>query len=393
MTGSERIRVLRIISRLNIGGPAVHVAMLGRPALAGRFDSMLVTGVENAGEGSMIDLVTAQGAAPIVISEIADSASLTWRDTVALWKIVRVIRRYRPQIIETHTAKAGLLGRLAGLLTRTPVRIHTFHGHVLHGYYSPATNAMLRWLERALARTTTRIIAVSDRVRTELVEYGVAPAGKIAVVPLGLDLSPFLDADRLRGQFRAELGFPADDLLVGIVGRIFAVKNHALFVDAAVRVLRDVPNVRFVIVGDGMLRADIEAQIARAGVGGRVIITGWRRDLPAVYASLDLLAVTSNNEGTPFAAIEAMAAGVPVVATNVGGMPDLVRHDVTGVLVPPRDAEAMSRALTGLLLDAGRRRQLGAAARASALERFEVGRMVRDTHDVYEACLTSRGLG
>ena len=386
----SRIRVLRVISRLNIGGPAVHVAMLGRPSSAGRFDSKLVTGVENPGEGTMLDLVRGQGIEPIVIPEIADSASLGPRDAIALWKLMRVVRQFRPHIIETHTAKAGLLGRLAGRLTGTPVLIHTFHGHVLHGYYSPTANTLLRWAERALASMTTRIIAVSDQVRLDLIGYGVATPDKITVVPLGLDLAPFMDGQQRRGQFKTELGVPQDAPLVGIVGRIFSIKNHALFVDAAVRVLQKIPDARFVIVGDGILRGDIEDRINRAGVAGCVFITGWRQDLPAIYASLDVLAVTSNNEGTPFAAIEAMAAGVPVVATNVGGMPDLVHDGETGLLVPPRDAEAFSRALIEILSDAVRRQRMGAAAREMVSQRFQIGRMIRDTHAVYEDCLTGK---
>lgn len=388
--GHERrrpIRVLRVVARLNIGGPAIHVALLGRPSASDRVESLLVTGTENAGEGSMIDMVRGFGIAPEVIPEMVGDSSVGFRDAVALWKLVRIIRRFRPDIIDTHTAKAGLLGRVAGALTGVPVRVHTFHGHVLHGYYSPAKNWVFRRVERALARLTTRIIAVSEQVRQDLVRYGVAPLEKIAVVHLGLDLSEFLESRHHRGEFKAELGLPADTLLVGIVGRIFAIKNHALFVDAAALVAREVPEARFVVVGDGMLRDETEARARRLGIADRMIFTGWRRDMPVVCADLAILAVSSDNEGTPMSAIEAMASSVPVVVTRVGGLPDLVREGETGVLVPPGDAAALAAAITSLLEDPARRERMGRAACAEVAARFDVRRMVQETHDLYEACL------
>ena len=388
MTADRRpIRVLRVISRLNIGGPAIHVALLSRPTSSDRIESRLVTGLENPGEGTMLEFVRSQGVEPVIIPELVADSFIGPRDLVALWKLVRVIRAFRPDLVETHMAKAGFLGRIAGALTGVPVRIHTFHGHVLEGYYSPIKNTVYRRVERGLARLTTRLIAVSDRVKLDLIEFGVAPPGKIDVIPLGLELSPFLNCGALRGSFKRELGLPESALLVGIVSRIFAVKNHALFVDAAARVTKEIPEARFVVVGDGALRADTEKRARRLGLDGRVIFTGWRRDLPAIYADMAALVISSNNEGTPFSAIEAMAASVPVVGTRVGGMPDLIREGTTGILVPPRDADAMSAALISLLKDADRRHRMGDAARDDVETRFNLGRMLSETHALYEACL------
>ena len=383
----RRFKVLRVVARLNIGGPAIHVAFLSRPSSSERFESMLVTGQENPGEGSMIDFVRSQGVEPVLIPELVGDSSVGIRDAIALWKLVRIIRQFRPDIIDTHTAKAGLVGRVAGALTGVPVRVHTFHGHVLHSYYSPLKTSLFRRIERALARFTTRVIAVSDQVRLDLIEYRVAPPGKIAVVPLGLELSDYLTCERYRGAFKASVGFSPDALVIGIVGRIFSIKNHALFVDAAAQVAARVPSARFVVVGDGILRGEMEERARQAGLGDRIVFTGWRRDLPVIYADLAVLAVSSNNEGTPFSAIEAMASSVPVVATRVGGLPDLVRDGDTGLLVPPRDVAALSGALTDLLVDAPRRQRMGEAARADIATRFDVARMVRDTHALYEACL------
>jgi glycosyltransferase involved in cell wall biosynthesis len=385
--GSRRIRVLRVVARLNIGGPAIHVALLSRPSASSRFESMLVTGTENAGEGSMVNMVRGLGVEPVVIPEMVGDSSVGLRDAVALWKLVRIIRRFRPDIVDTHTAKAGLLGRIAGAITRVPVRVHTFHGHVLHGYYSPAKNWLFRRVERALGRITTRLIAVSEQVRLDLLGYRVAPLEKIAVVHLGLDLSEFLTSQRRRGDLKTELGLPDSALLVGIVGRIFAIKNHALFVDAAALIALDVPDARFLVVGDGALRGQTEARARAAGIADRMIFTGWRHDMPVVCADLAALVVSSDNEGTPMSAIEAMASSVPVVATRVGGLPDLIRDGETGVLVPPRDAAALSLAITGLLKDPARRERMGAAARADVAARFDVSRMLQETHALYEACL------
>jgi glycosyltransferase involved in cell wall biosynthesis len=388
MTPEHRpIRVLRVISRLNIGGPAIHVALLSRRSDSDRFESLLATGLENAGEGNMLEFVRAQGVEPVIVPELVADSLIGPRDLVALWKLVRIIRRFRPDIVDTHTAKAGFIGRIAGALTGVPVRIHTFHGHVLHGYYSAIKNSIFRRVERLLGRLTTHFIAVSDQVRLDLIDYGVAPAEKISVIPLGLDLSPFLNCAVLRGSFKRELGLPEATLLVGIVSRIFAIKNHALFVDAAARVMGQVPNARFVVVGDGVLRPEMEARAANLGLNGRMIFTGWRRDLPAIYADMAALVISSNNEGTPFSAIEAMAASVPVVGTRVGGMPDLIREGTTGVLVPPRDAAAMSAALVSLLSDPNGRRRMGEAARADVEQRFTIARMLNETHALYEDCL------
>jgi glycosyltransferase involved in cell wall biosynthesis len=392
MSAARRpIRVLRVISRLNIGGPAIHVALLSRPSSSDRIESLLVTGLENPGEGTMIEFVRSQGVEPVIIPELVADSLIGPRDLVALWRLVRLIRQFRPDIVDTHTAKAGFIGRIAGALTGVPVRIHTFHGHVLQGYYSATKNTVFRRVEKALARLSTRLIAVSDRVKLDLIEYGVARPEKIEVIPLGLDLSPFLNSSTLRGSFKRELGLPESALLVGIVSRIFAIKNHALFVDAAARVTKELPDARFVVVGDGALRADMEERARHLGLDGRVIFTGWRRDLPAIYADLAALVISSNNEGTPFSAIEAMAAAVPVVGTRVGGMPDLIREGTTGILVPPRDADAMSAALVSLLKNSDRRRRMGDAARADVETRFDVARMLTETHALYEACLRKTG--
>jgi glycosyltransferase involved in cell wall biosynthesis len=228
-----------------------------------------------------------------------------------------------------------------------------------------------------------RLVGVSEQVRRDLVRYGVAGPEKIAVIPLGLDLEPFLESAGYRGKLRRELGMSNGELLVGIVGRIFPVKNHRLFLEAAARVAAELETARFLVVGDGVLRPAMEEYARALGLGDRVVFTGWRRDLPLIYPDLDVLVVSSNNEGTPVSAIEAMAAGCPVVATCVGGLPDLVADGETGCLVPPRDPAALAAGILRLLGDRETARRLGEAARAAVAERFAVKRLCRDVENLY----------
>jgi len=381
-----------VIARLNVGGPAIHVINLNTGLDPARFESILVTGTENPGEGTLLDLAVERGIRPVVIPQIVAEATLKPRDLKALISLYRLMRQERPHIVHTHTAKAGFVGRLAARLAGVPVVVHTYHGHVLHSYYSPTKTRLLRRMERGLGVLTDRIIAVSEQVRSDLVDYRVAGAEKISVVPLGFDLKPFLDSAMQRGRFRRELCLSNGAPLVGIVGRIFPIKNHRLFLDAAARIAAEEKAARFVVVGDGTLRQEMEEHANALGIADRVIFTGWRRDLPRIYADLDALVVSSNNEGTPVSAIEAMAAGCPVVATRVGGLPDLIRDGETGSLVPRGDAPALAAAVQRLLRDHESARRIGQTARARVAERFAVERLIGDIEHFYTDLLAEKGI-
>lgn len=389
----SQIRVLRVIARLNVGGPARHVALLNSGMDADqRFRSWLVTGTENPSEGTLLDYAQARGVEPVVIPEILGQASFTPRDLVALAKLTALIRRLRPHVVHTHTAKAGFLGRLAARAAGVPVVLHTYHGHVLSGYYSPAKTRALQLMEHGLSRLSDQLIAVSDRVRDDLVQFGVAPVERFQVVPLGLDLAPLFDVSAQRGVLRRELGVSPDAPLIGIVGRLFPIKNHSLFLDAAARLLTEQPDARFVIVGDGALRAELEARAEQADLAGRVYFTGWRHDLTTIYADLDVLAVSSRNEGTPVSAIEAMAAGCVVVATRVGGLPDLIDDGRTGSLVPGDDPTALSSAIGRMLSDPVESETVRAAARADVERRFMATRLVEEMKALYLHLLADKGV-
>ncbi len=360
------IRVLRLIARLNIGGPALHVTHLARGLDPARFETLLVTGQLAPGEGDMSDL--ARGLPWQTIPEMGRELAPV-ADAITLIKLWRLMRRYRPHIVHTHTAKAGAVGRLAARLAGVPVVVHTFHGHTFRGYWGTIGSGAAVAAERGLAQLAHRLIAVSDRVRDDLLAFRIAPPEKIVTVPLGLDLAPF--AARPRN--------PAS-LNVGIVGRLAPIKNHKLFLDMARRLIAEGFVGRFVVVGDGELRPELER--AAADLGDRVTFAGWRRDLPEVYADLAVVVNTSLNEGTPVSLIEAMAAGVPVVATAVGGVPDVVRHNETGWLVASGDTAGLADAVKLAIYDGDR---LAARARQEVLGKYSKERLVKDIEELYES--------
>jgi glycosyltransferase involved in cell wall biosynthesis len=395
-----RIRVTRIIARLNIGGPAVHIANLMAGLDPARFESHLVTGRPGPGEGDMGYLIEQKSLVPPIVLPTLGRSLNPLRDLQAVLNLVSILRRQRPHIVETHTAKAGVVGRVAALLAGVPVLLHVFHGHVFYGYFGALQTRLFVGIERLLARRTDRVIALSSAQRHDIAHvYRVAPPDKVIVVPLGLDLRPFATVGPADGSAgRAALGIPQRTNsvrcapLVGYVGRLTAVKNPTLFVSTARRVLQSLPDVHFALIGDGELRVDIERQIAGLGLSDRVTLAGWQRDMPPIYAAMDALVLPSLNEGTSVTAIEAMAAGIPVVATAVGGMPDLIADGQTGLLAPSGDAQALADRVIGLLRDPKQARSLALAGRQDVLARFSVERLIRDMESLYVTLLAEKGV-
>lgn len=385
----EKVRVLRLIARLNIGGPAIHATLLTERLDPLRYESRLVCGVESAAEGSYIALHRLQVPGLTVIPELGREIHPV-RDLATLLRLYRLMRRVRPHVVHTHTAKAGAVGRLAARLAGVPVIVHTYHGHVLHGYFSPAKTRLFTAIERGLARITDRLLVVSDAGRQDLLARGIGDPARITVLRLGLDLAPFLEAERFRGQLRAELGLDGAAPLVGIVARLVPIKRHEEFLAGAALLAQRVPAARFLVIGDGERRGELEAVAARPGLGGRVRFLGWRSDLARVYADLDVVTLTSTNEGSPVSLIEAMAAARPVVATRVGGVPDLVEDGVSGLLVPAGSPPALAAAVASVLEDRDRARALGEAARKRVHPAFDVGRLLSDVDHLYQELLRGR---
>jgi glycosyltransferase involved in cell wall biosynthesis len=312
-------------------------------------------------------------------------------DLVTLVKLYRLMRRERPHVVHTHTAKAGFVGRIAARLAGVPVVLHTFHGHVFHGYFSPARTRLFLWIERLGARLSSRIITISPRLRDEIAQYGVTRSERIEVIPLGFELDAFASQPRASGDFRRSLGIPVGAKLIGAVGRLVPIKNISLLLEAAALARREAPELRVVLVGDGELRADLEAQAAALEMTEAVVFAGWRRDLPSVYADLDAVVISSHNEGTPASLIEAMATGCPVIATRVGGVPDLIVDGETGRLVPPGNREALAVALLALFRESARTARMAELAQRRVLERYQAERLVADVDRLYREQLTAAG--
>jgi len=383
--------MLRAITRLNIGGPAIHAILLTQGLQHGRFRTLLVSGQEAAGEGNLRDLADRCGVRPVMVDELGRELSLR-NDLAAVGRLYRLIKRERPAIVHTHMAKAGTTARLAARLAGVPIVVHTYHGHVFHSYFGPRKTALFLSIERFLGRLTDRIVAVGETQRRELIGYGVAPASKIVSIPLGLDIEPMLRAEQYRGRLREELGLNGVHRLVGIVARLVPVKAHDVFLEAAVEVRQAIPQTRFLIVGDGERRADLERRSRELGLADAAHFLGWRRDMRSVYADLDVVVLSSLNEGSPVAIIEAMAAGRPVVATRVGGVSEVVEHGRSGLLVPPRDSASLAAAIRSVLQSESLADALGGSARASVYPRYAAARLIGDVERMYLDLARRKGL-
>lgn len=388
-------RVLRIITRLNIGGPSIQAARLTTDLRPLGYDTALVHGRVATGEGEMRDLLPRDEPGVFYVDSLR--RPITPADDIrAFRRLGAILLDFRPDIVHTHMAKAGLLGRLATLAyNRTagrgrPARIiHTYHGHVLEGYFSPTMTAAIIRAERWLGRGSDALIAISPRIRDELAgRFRIAPPDRFHVVPLGFDLAPLAAiGDPDRAAARRQLGIADDALVVTTVGRLTAIKNHELLLDAAREIAAASPRAMFLIAGDGELRAPLEARAHALGIGDRVRWLGWRRDLTTIYGATDVFALTSRNEGTPVALIEAMAAGVPGVSTDVGGVADVIRDERTGILVPPDARPALAAAVMRLLADDRTRSDMGLRARAAVVTRYDVKRLVSDIDALYRSLL------
>jgi glycosyltransferase involved in cell wall biosynthesis len=406
------MKILRIIARLNVGGPARHVIWLTEGLKPAGYETFLVAGVVPPGEDDMSYVAAAAGVQPFILPEMSREISL--KDVVTTWKLFRLMRRERPDIVHTHTAKAGTVGRVAGLMYRwlTPAAlvgkprrcsfVHTYHGHVFHSYYGQMKTRLFLGVERFLARfATDRIIVISEQQGREIHEvFRVGRREQFAVIPLGIDMSAYASRQD-RPRLRAELNASDDDVLIGIVGRLTEIKNHGLFLQAAAWLKKTTEvKVRFVIIGDGNLRRGLEEQANSLGLGSDVSFLGTRNDPEDFYPALDIVALTSLNEGTPLTLIEAMANTRPIVATSVGGVVDLLGLPVAqdaqpgdavagyqlcerGVSVATGDAEGFARGLARLIEDRGLRSKLGRRGLEFVTQNYAKERLLRDVSALY----------
>ena len=410
------MKIVRVIARLNVGGPAKHVAWLTAGLQDNEWETLLVAGSVPPGEEDMGYFATALGVQPLLLKEM--SREISFKDAVTIWKLYRLFRREQPDVVHTHTAKAGTVGRTAGLLYRwlTPATligrprpcwfIHTYHGHIFHGYYGPAKTRVFLLIEKLLARLIThRIVVVSEQQRREIHEtFGVGRREQFVVIPLGLDLGSFAEAAKRRQIFRDELGIHPEEILVGIVGRLTEIKNHELFLRAVTKFKscqspnEGLPRVRFVVIGDGGLRDRLQESALSLGLNDDVIFAGSRKDPENFYPALDVVALTSKNEGTPLTLIEAMANGIPVISTAVGGVVDLLgppqsetgptgQYQICsrGIAVRPNDPEAFAAGLQRLVKDSDLRREIQARGREFVTQHYSRERLLEDIRALYRS--------
>ena len=384
--GHAPMRVLRIATRLNVGGPARQILAL-EPALARRgVHGLLVSGVCDETEADLAELLDYEGLRRI--HSMGREPSLRG-DARSLELLHRTIRRFRPDIVHTHMAKAGALGRVAALIGRVPVRVHTYHGHTLDGYFSPTARTRVVFVERQLARISSALVAVSHKVADDLVREGIGRRRQFRVLSPGLDLTPFTDL-LSDGALRRDLGIGPADPVIGFVARLVPVKSVDLMLESTLALLERVPNSHLVIAGDGpdmsLVRA---ARRHLPEVGRRIHAIAWVADMARFYAAMDIVVLTSKNEGTPISLIEAGAAGVPVVATRVGGVPEVVEDERTGLLVPAGNPDALTNSLMRLVGSPRLRAALGAEARRRS-DRFSAERLADDTMNLYRQLFTRR---
>ena len=393
MADQKKIRVLRVQSRICVGGPALNTILLTAHLDPERYESKLVGGRLQPDEKTMEPFAREKGVDIEIIGEMGRSIRW-WDDFAALRRLMRLIRAFRPHIVHTHTAKAGAIGRLAAFLCRVPIRVHTFHGHTFHGYFSDLVTYGFILVERVLAMLSHRIIAISPRQREDLTKrFRVIPHRKCTVVRLGFELDRM--AQGKAGKLRGELDLGPEVKLAGIIARLVPVKNHALLLEAIAlwhqrQPLHQTVDVRFLFVGDGVLRARLEPQAVDLGIEDLVIFTGWRRDLADIYADLDLNIIVSKNEGTPVTLIEGLAAGVPVLSTDVGGVRDFVDEDMGTVVANGAEAEEVADALQALLARPNTR--LEASIQQRIREQYGVARLVGDINELYTDLLTTKNL-
>jgi len=396
-------RVLRILNRLIIGGPAINATYLTK-YMAPEFETMLVIGGKDSHEQDADHLILDLGISPVEVPEMKRDISPI-DDGMAYRKIKRLIEKFRPDIVHTHAAKSGLIGRLAADACNVPVIVHTFHGHVFHSYFGKWKTKTFINIERYLAKKSTGIIAISERQKHELANvYRICPSNKMKIIPLGLDLDKFQEhQDIKRAEFRRQYHLFDGDIAIGIIGRVVPVKNHSLFVAAAKKVLEQTSaRVKFIIIGDGDMRQQMEAEFRAADIDyayhpedkreATAICTSWLTDMDVVFAGLDIVALTSHNEGTPVSLIEAQAACRPVVSTNVGGVSDVVVDNQCGYITEPGDAAIFADALLQLINKPEIRDYFGLQGRNFVQSKYSYQRLVGDMSEYYYSLLHKQGV-
>lgn len=388
-------KILRIHNRLIVGGPSHNVTLL-TAYLSPEFETKLLVGKKDPAEKDATYIADQLGLVPVEIKEMRRSI-LPFYDIIAYFRIKKIIKEYKPDIVHTHASKSGAVGRLAARSCNVPLIVHTFHGHVFHSYFSPFMSKVIVRFERFFAKRTDAIIAISDSQKHELTEvYKIAPAEKVFTVPLGFNLDKYcVDQDKKKIIFQNKYGFENDEVIVGIIGRLVPVKNHEMFLEMAAIVKSNTKkNVRFAIIGDGESRAGIEKKAGELGLSYSyfitnpkektdVLVTSWETEIDQALAGLDIVVLTSHNEGTPVSLIEAQSAYIPVVSTNVGGVEDIVMHGETGFITEVSEVQLFADYVVKLIEDKALRDRMGKCGYDNVVKRYSKQRLITDMRNLY----------
>ena len=386
----KKIRVLRIINRFNIGGPTFNATFLTR-YLGDEYETMLVGGLPEADESDSLHIPESYGVKPVLIEELVRTPNLS-SDRKAYKRLKEIIKEFKPDIVHTHASKAGALGRKAAFSCNVPVVVHTFHGHVFHSYFGKVKTKLFKEIEKNLAKKTTAIVAISEKQKEELCNvHKVAKESQTKVVSLGFDLEPF-HQKRLdfRVSQRKALGLKDDEVAIAIIGRLAPIKNHKLFFDAMKRVLdQTTKKVKLFVVGDGMERENIKAWAEELNQlhNNSVELTSWITDIGKFNAAIDIICLTSNNEGTPVSLIEAQAACIPVVTTDIGGVRDIVLDGDTGFVVPVNDPETLSKKVLELVENEKKREKMSQNGWTFVKDKFHYKTLAANMDSLYKELL------
>ncbi|MBC8184840.1 glycosyltransferase [candidate division KSB1 bacterium] len=373
------IKIIRIQSRICIGGPAKHTEVLSRYMPKEKFETFLIGGSVEKDESCRFEELKDMGIRIEILNEMKRETNIVG-DIKSLIKLYKIIKKEKPDIVETHTAKAGAIGRIASFLANVPIVVHTYHGHVFSEYFNIVTTKIIILIERILSKLSTKIIVLSKSQQMDIVnKYKISNFEKTEIIPLGIQLKPFMKI-RKNGNLKKELNIKDDEKLIAMIGRIVPIKNFEMIFRVFMKLKKNGLSVHLCIVGDGKRKE----KFARNENNGNVHFLNWRPDIENIYSGIDLLALTSRNEGTPLTIIEAMAAKVPVVATNVGGVPDIVKNNETGFLCDVDDDEEMVNKIKLLLTDEKINKRITMRAQKFALHKFSYQRLISDMERLFE---------
>jgi glycosyltransferase involved in cell wall biosynthesis len=392
----RKIRVLRIINRFNLGGPTYNATFL-TAFLGDQFETKLIGGKHEEHEGASTFILDKYKVNYEIIDEL--QRNINWsQDKLALKKIRAIIKEYKPDIVHTHASKSGFIGRLAAHRENVPVIVHTFHGHVFHSYFGYAKTAIYKNLERWMANKSDAVIMISPKQKVEIVEkFKIVQQEKAIIIPLGFDLSKFREnQEALKLDFREKYDIKEDELAIGIIGRLAPIKNHDLLIEAAVLIAKSSSQkIRVLVIGDGQLGDSIKAKCFKFNkeIGFELFVfTSWIKNIEFALAGLDIVALSSLNEGTPVSLIEAQAAGVPVISTNVGGVRDILAEDKTGFVVDGFKVEDYAQKLKILVESKEIRENMSQNGWNHVREEFSYTRLCSDVVNLYNELLKKKGV-